>query len=254
MFDVAAESYGRFMGRYSVPLAALFADTVDLGPGRQVLDVGCGPGALTAELVTRVGAAGVTAIDPSPPFVAAVRQRFPDLDVREGTAEGLPYADDTFDAALAALVVLFMDDPVAGLRQMGRVTRPGGTVAACVWDHGGGAGPLSFFWSVVAELDPGARDESGLAGAREGHLAELVAAAGLGEVVSDYLTVTVGYAGFEDWWEPYTLGVGPAGAYVQGLGTARRDALREACRARLGDEPFEVRASAWSVTALSPAR
>lgn len=248
MFDVAAESYGRFMGRYSEPLAARFAETVDLAPGQRVLDVGCGPGALTAGLAARVGEAAVSAIDPSPPFVAAARARFPGADVREGTAEDLPYDADAFVAAFAQLVVHFMADPVAGLAEMARVTRPGGTVAACVWDFAGGASPLSVFWDTVTARDPGALTESGMAGAREGHLAELFAAAGL-HGVQGYLTVTVPYAGFEDWWAPYTMGVGPAGAYVQRLDPDARDGLRAACRARLGDGPFEVRASAWSVTA-----
>ena len=148
--------------------------------GQRVLDVGCGPGALTAELVSRVGAASVSAVEPSASFAAAARERLPGVEVRQAAAEQLPFADGTFDAALAQLVVHFMADPVQGLREMGRVTRPGGMVAACVWDHAGGRGPLAAFWSAVRELDPAADDESGLAGVREGHLARLFAQAGLG--------------------------------------------------------------------------
>ena len=143
---------------------------------------GCGPGALTARLVARLGAGQVAAVDPSEPFVAAARSRLPGVDVRVAAAESLPFDDDAFDAVLAQLVVHFMADPVAGLAEMARVARPGGTVAACVWDHAGGTGPLTTFWRAVADLDPGAHDESGLAGAREGHLAELAAAAGLEDV------------------------------------------------------------------------
>lgn len=247
---MAAQSYDRFMGRFSEPLAVVFADSLGLRPAQRVLDVGCGPGALTVQLVDRVGAAGVAALDPSPPFVAAVRDRLPGVDVRLGSAEDLPYDADTFDVSAAALVVHFMADPVAGLREMGRVTAPGGTVAACVWDHGGGAGPLSTFWRAVSDLDPDARTEAGLAGAREGHLVALAEEAGLGDVASDYLTVTVGFAGFEDWWEPYTLGVGPAGVFVQRLAEDRREALRARCRQILGDAPFEMTASAWSFRAV----
>ncbi|MCW2750131.1 MAG: Methyltransferase type 11 [Aeromicrobium sp.] len=249
MFEVAAESYGRFMGRFSEPLAAVFADEVDLRPGQRVLDVGCGPGALIAQLVPRVGAATVSAVDPSAPFVEAAKHRFPDVDIRLASAEELPYSDDTFDACLAALVVHFMSDPVAGLREMGRVTRPGGAIAACVWDYAGGASPLSTFWQAVTDLDPSAVTESELAGAREGHLVELCQAAGLRDLVGGYLTVHVPMASFEDWWEPFTLGVGPAGVHVKGLDAEGREALRDRCRELLPKAPFAVSASAWSVTA-----
>ena len=114
-----------------------------------------------------------------------------------------------------------MSDPVGGLREMGRVTRPGGVVAACVWDHAGDSGPLSLFWQVVHQLDPDAPGEAGLAGAREGHLVELCRAAGLHGIEDTRLTVTLHYPDFEEWWEPFTLGVGPAGAYVAGLDAAR---------------------------------
>ena len=180
-FDVSADAYLRFMGRYSEPLAVQFADLAGVQPGQRVLDVGCGPGALTAELVRRTGAEAVSAVEPSASFAAAVRERLPGVDVRRSAAEQLPFPDDTFDAALAQLVVHFMTDPVQGLREMSRVTRPGGMVAACVWDHAGGRGPLTAFWSAVRELDPAADDESGLAGVREGHLARLFAQAGLGQ-------------------------------------------------------------------------
>ena len=144
------------MGRFSEPLASEFAERASLSPGQQVLE-GMGPGALTAELVRRLGPAGVAAIDPSVSFVAAARERFPEVDVREGRAEQLPFPDASFDVALAQLVVHFMADPVAGLAEMGRVTRSGGAVGACVWDHAGNAGPLSLFWRAVHDVDPNAQ-------------------------------------------------------------------------------------------------
>nr|BFE60500.1 class I SAM-dependent methyltransferase [Dactylosporangium thailandense] len=243
-----ADAYGRFMGRYSVPLATRFAELVGASSGQRALDVGCGTGALTAELVRRLGAASVSAVDPSESFVATARERFPDADVRGGAAERLPYSDGTFDLALAQLVVHFMADPVAGLREMARVTRPGGLVAACVWDHAGGAGPLAVFWRAALELDPAARDESGLAGAREGHLAELFTAAGLRDLEPAELTVRTTFAGFAEWWEPFTLGVGPAGDYVRTLDEPHREALRERCATLLpATGPIEVTAMAWTV-------
>ncbi|MBA2389554.1 MAG: methyltransferase domain-containing protein [Geodermatophilaceae bacterium] len=248
-FDVPADSYARFMGQYSEPLAVRFVEVAAVQPGQRALDVGCGPGALTARLVERLGAAAVAAIDPSAPFVAATGERLPDVDVRLGVAESIPFPDDSFDAALAQLVVHFMADPVAGLREMARVTRPGGILAACVWDHAGDSGPLAAFWQAVHDIDPDARNESDLAGAREGHLAELSDAAGLEHIEPTTLTVKVRFATFADWWEPFTLGVGPAGAYVTRLDEARRDVLRTRCAQRLPSAPFDISASAWCVRA-----
>ncbi len=248
-FNVPADSYSRFMGRFSEPLAVRFADLAEVRAGQRVLDVGCGPGALTAQLVQRLGSSAVSAVDPSVSFIAAIRARFPEVDVQRGVAEQLPFAPGSFDAALAQLVVHFMTDPVAGLAEMARVTRPGGLVAACVWDHGAGGGPLATFWRAVHDLDPGASDEAGLAGAREGHLAELCETAGLRQIESSSLAVSIRFASFADWWEPFTLGVGPAGAYVGQLDAAGQQALRIRCEQLLPTAPFRITASAWSVRA-----
>jgi SAM-dependent methyltransferase len=248
-FDVAAEAYARFMGRYAEPLADQFLELACVRAGQRALDVGCGPGALTSRLVARLGAAAVAAVDPSTPFVAAARERCPGADVRPGVAEELPFADASYDVALAQLVVHFMTDPVQGLREMGRVVTDNGVVAACVWDHAGGAGPLATFWTAVRELDADAPDESGLAGTREGHLADLAEQAGLRDVRAGRLTVAVPYASFEEWWQPYTLGVGPAGDHVAGLDEGAREELRTRCAERLPAGPFEIEASAWTVVA-----
>lgn len=250
-FEVAAEAYDRFMGRYSTQLAPQLADLAEVGGDQRAIDVGCGPGALTAELVSRLGAERVAAVDPSEPFVAAARSRHPGVDVRLASAETLPFADGAFDVALAQLVVHFMDDPVAGLREMARVTRPGGVVAACVWDFGGGRGPLGVFWEAARDLDPGVEGESELSGTREGHLVELFAAAGLSEIVGGTLAVRLEHPTFESWWKPFTLGVGPAGIYVASLDPERRAALRERCLAMVSDAPFVVEANAWSARGLS---
>jgi SAM-dependent methyltransferase len=245
-FAVPADAYDRFMGRYSIPLGPQLADLAGVRRGQRALDVGCGPGALTGELVARLGAEMVAAVDPSEPFVSTARQRHPDVEVRQAAAEELPFPDDAFDVALAQLVVHFMADPVAGLREMARVTRPGGVVVACVWDHGGGRGPLSLFWTAVRQLDPGARDESDLAGSREGDLTRLFGAAGLSDVEETDLAVQVEHASFDAWWEPFTFGVGPAGAYVAQLDPARREELKERCRQVAPPAPFILDAHAWA--------
>ncbi|CAN5268070.1 class I SAM-dependent methyltransferase [soil metagenome] len=247
-FDVAGDSYGRFMGRFSEPLADEFADTLALQRGQRALDVGCGPGALTARLVDALGAEAVSAVDPSAPFVAAARQRFVNVDVREASAEQLPYDDGTFDVTAAELVVHFMVDPVAGMREMARVTRVGGLVAACVWDFGSRRDPLAVFWAAVRRLDPTAHDESDEPGVVEGQLVSYFEAAGLVDVRGSRLPIEVPIGTFDEWWTPFTLGVGPAGAYVAGLDDGERARLRDECARELGDHDIHISASAWSAT------
>ena len=249
-FSVGAEAYDRFMGRYSAPLAAELANFAGITVGLRVLDVGCGPGALTAELVRRLGPDAAEAVDPSEPFVAAARQRQPGVNVQRAAAELLPFGDRAFDAALAQLVVHFMADPLVGLREMARVTREHGVVAACVWDHAGGQGPLGVFWKAARELGPDTEDESQLAGAREGHLALLFRTAGLREIEEGVLSVDVEHPSFEEWWEPFTLGVGPAGAHVAGLDAKQQAQLRERCRELLPEAPFVLTARAWATRGL----
>jgi SAM-dependent methyltransferase len=238
---VAADSYDRFMGRYSAPLAPRFADFAGVTVGQQVLDVGCGPGALTGELVTRAGANHVSAADPSESFVQAARERNPGTDVRLAPAENLPFAvvrsmSRSRSSSCTSCRILWRDFA------RWRASRDrGGAVAACVWDFAGGRAPLSVFWAAARELDPEAMDESNLAGAREGHLGELLHQAGLRDVEAGSLSVEVEHQTFEEWWEPFTLGVGPAGAYANGLDPDRQAQLRERCRERIRSAPFVLR-------------
>jgi len=246
-FDVAAEAYDRFMGRFSVQLSGQLIELAEISQGQRVIDVGCGTGALTGVLVEELGADHVAAVDPSEPFVVAVRERYPGVEVELAPAEELPFPDETFDAALAQLVVHFMSDPVGGVREMRRVTRPGGVACACVWDAGGGRAPISTLFETAHELDPDVIGEDDRAGVRQGHLVELFEEAGLEDVREEEHVAELTYASFDDWWEPYVLGVGPAGAYVTGLDDAAREALRERCRDRLPEPPFTVTAYAWAV-------
>ena len=249
-FNVGADAYDRFMGRYSVPLAPLFADFAGVTSGKRVLDVGCGPGALTGELIRRTAPGDISAVDPSESFVDAARERYPAVTVRRGAAEQLPFEDDKFDVALAQLVVHFMTDPVAGLREMSHVTRGRGVVAACVWDLEGGRAPLSIFWDAARELEPDVEAEAGMAGTSEGHLAQLFRDAGLRDIEERTLSISVAHQTFDEWWQPYTLGVGPAGKYAAGLDPARQEQLRELCRKRLPPAPFELTAQAWAARGL----
>lgn len=251
-FEVAADAYDRFMGRFSRLLSPQMLELADVQPGEKVLDVGCGTGALTQVLIDRVGAGNVTGIDPSEAFVGAFRERFPDVRIEHGSAESLPFPDDRFDAAIAQLVVHFMQDPVRGIAEMARVTRPGGTVAACVWDHAGGTGPVNLFWAAAHDvMDPRDSDEAGLAGAREGHLVELFGQAGLGGVEGSVVVADLEMATFDAYWEPFNRGVGPAGAYLQKLPEADRERVRARARELAGTEPFTIRARAWAARGVA---
>jgi SAM-dependent methyltransferase len=228
----------------------------DVEPGARALDVGCGPGALTTALAQHLGPASVCAADPSEPFAAACGSRLPGVEVAVAAAESLPYPDGGFDAALSQLVVNFLSDAVAGVREMARVTRPGGVVAACVWDYAGEMTLLRAFWDAAREIDPegaAAVDEgTTMSWCSEGELAGLWSDAGLREVRTGELVAHAGYAGFDELWSPLPTGVAPSGAYCKSLDDDRRAALREAYRRRLGvgDGPFELTARAWSVAGL----
>ena len=252
-FAAPAEHYDRFMGRYLPTLAVELLRVAGVEPGMSVVDVGCGPGGLTRELAARVGADNVAAIDPAPQFVAACLSRNPGADVREGVAEQLPWPDARFDAALSSLVIGFMKDPDQGIREMTRVCRPGGTVTMCMWDMAtGGMTMLRTFWEAVRSVDPTAVGERGMVGSSEGDIARRFRAAGLDDVVDGSLTAHAGYAGFEDFWEPFELAVGPAGAYLASLPEQQRTQVRDACRDLVPSGPFTLEARAWYAHGVIP--
>jgi len=258
MFRTPAEAYDRHVGRYGAALARDLIAAAGVESGR-ALDVGCGPGALTGELVTVLGAANVSAVDPSPPFAEACALRNPGVEVQVGVAEALPLADASFDHVLSQLVVNFLRDAPAGVREMRRVTRPGGSVAAAVWDYGGEMVLLRTFWDTAVALDPAAadRDEArSMAYSTPGELGELWRAAGLEDVRVTSAVVAADYESFEDLWYPLEVGVGPAGAYAVSLGPDQRAALKEEFRARLGvdDRPFSLTARAWISRGTDPSR
>jgi ubiquinone/menaquinone biosynthesis C-methylase UbiE len=252
-FVVDAAAYDRMIGRYLPTLAPAFADAAGVRAGMRVLDVGCGPGGLTSELVARVGADAVAAVDPSPPFVAACRERNPGADVRLAAAEALPFDDAAFDAAVASLVVGFMADADAGAAEMVRVTRPGGVVAACFWDYAG-MPVLRTFWAAAAGLDERVAREPRRLGSAEGDIAALLGRAGVVEIEQGTVPARADYAGFDDFWEPFTSGVGPTGAHYRSLDESGRSAVRTAAYTELGGPTgaFRLEARAWFARGVVP--
>jgi len=245
------------VGRYAPELARKLIAAAGVREGQRALDVGCGPGALTGELAAVLGSDRVAAVEPSSVFAEACRVRHPGVDVVVASAEALPWADGEFDHALAQLVVNFMTDPPAGVREMARVTLAGGTVSAAVWDYAGGMTLLRRFWDAAVALDPSAseRDEGVcMPFCRPGELGDLWAAAGLDDVEVVPVVVSARYDGFEDLWQPLELGVAPSGAYAVSLEPDRRAALKDELRRRLGagEQPFQLTARAWVVTGRVP--
>lgn len=252
-FQVGGDAYDRFVGRYGQRLAERLCTAAGVASGMRALDVGCGPGALTRVLADRLGPAGVAGVDPSEPFVATCRRRVPGADVRIAAAEALPFGDDGFDAVLAQLVVNFMADAHAGVAEMCRVAKPGGVVAAAVWDYAGEMTLLRAFWDAAIEVGGGAaaaRDEGRVMRYCEPRsLAELWRDRGLRDVVVEPTTVSATYDSFDDLWAPLPEGIGPAGAYTASLDERARRGLRNALHRRLGRPTgaFELTARAWCV-------
>jgi SAM-dependent methyltransferase len=243
-----ADAYENFMGRYSRPLGPELARAARVEPGQRVVDVGCGTGALTVVLAGIVGAENVAAGDPSEPFVEQCRENVPGADVRVAPAEALPFTDGEFDRSLAQLVFHFVDNPAAAVAEMKRVTRPGGLVAACVWDFTGGMTMIRGYWDAARQVDPNAPDEAERFGGGPGQLAQLWREAGLQDVVDSSLTVTTRYVDFDELWRSFVGGVGPIGVHAASLEGELRDAVRAAFWRNVGsppDGPFTLTATAW---------
>jgi SAM-dependent methyltransferase len=246
-FEQSGDAYDRFMGRYARPLAPRFAAAAGVARGQRVLDVGCGPGALTGVLADLVGADAVSAVDPSASFVTACAERHPGVDVRPARAEALPFADAEFDVALAQLVLHFVEDPSAAAHEMRRVVRPGGVVGACVWDFHEGMEMLRAFWDAANAVVPGAPDEAGtLRFGGPGEIAELLDGAGLVDVAESTITVTSDYTGFDELWSGFLEGVGPAGAFCTSLDDDTRARVRSELEVRVGRP-----ASAFTMAAVA---
>lgn len=249
-FEIDAAVYDRHVGRYAPQLSAALIAAAGVQRGDRVLDVGCGPGGLTRALADLVGPGNVAAVDPSQSFVDACRARVPGVDVREASAESLPFEKATFDVVLSQVVVNFMRDAVAGVREMRRVARAGARVASCVWDYADGMTMLRAFWDGALDIDPDAPDERTMRYCSEAELAELWRRCGLQSVETGALLAEASYDDFEDYWSPFLTGPGPSSAYSASLQAERRATLRDAVFRRLGEPAgtFTLSARAWYVS------
>jgi len=239
-----SDGYERFMGRWSRRLAPLFVTFAGVTDGDRVLDVGSGTGALSAAAAA-IGSVQVTGIEPSASFVQYAREHV-NGRFEVGDALALAFADDAFDRTLSMLVLNFVPDPAAALQQMIRVTRPGGVVAAAVWDYGDGMQMLRTFWDAAVALDPDAapRDEGHMPLCTRGSLAQLWRTHGLADVDEQPLTIDMTFASFDDYWQPFQCGQGPAGVYVSSLAESARHTLESRLRA---NADLTMRARAWAV-------
>jgi ubiquinone/menaquinone biosynthesis C-methylase UbiE len=246
MFE-SDSAYDAFMGRYSRRLAPVFADFAELADGAGVADVGAGTGALTAELAAR--GLRVAAADPSPQFVEALRRHLPEVDARVAPAEELPWEDDSFDASLAQLVVAFMSDAPAGVREMRRIVKPGGKVAVCMWDR-----EEMEMLAAVSRTRQALASEGQLTDARYRSREEIESlfGDGFGDARIELIETDASYSGFDEFWSALGGGAGPAGAWLATLQGEKRDAARAELYRQIGepDGPFTLRAKAWAVRAI----
>jgi ubiquinone/menaquinone biosynthesis C-methylase UbiE len=255
----AVDAYDRHVGRYGPELAREMVRVTGVRAGQRALDVGCGTGALTIALADALGAQNVAGIDPSERFVAACRTRVPGADVRVGTGEELPWGDAGFDAVLAQLVVDGMTDARRGAAEMRRVARPGGVLAACIWDFEGGMTLLRAVWDsaleVDAELARSLGAESRNPFSRPQELEELWRTSGLERVELGQLEAGADYADFDDLWYPFANGVGNLGRLHEALDEARRERFKSGAAERLGSPAggFRLTATAWYVRGTVPA-
>jgi len=252
----AASGYEQLMGRWSRKLAPLFIDFAGLASGEKILDVGCGTGSLTFELAKSAGLVEIQAIDFSPVFVEAARQRNTDsrISISQADATALPFADDAFDRALALLVLHFVPEAGKAMAEMRRVVRSGGVVAAVVWDHLGGMPGMRMMIDTVAALSESGRQMRSRycfqPMMQPGEMKRTFVEQGLADVTETELMIRMDYRNFDDYWAPIAAGEGPLGKYMTTLDAAERArtdaAVRDAYEAGHHDGPRSFATVAWA--------
>jgi SAM-dependent methyltransferase len=250
------DPYEQYVGRWSRRVAPEFLGWLAAGPGRRWLDVGCGTGALSAAILEACAPATIVGVEPSAGFLDKARQALGDrIVLRRGSATEIPLEDASVDVTVSGLVLNFVPDPHGALAEMARVTAPGGTIGAYVWDYAGKMELMRHFWDGAVALDPAAaqHDEGRrFPLCRPEALAELFTAAGLQETRTVAIDVATPFASFDDYWRPFLGGQGPAPAYAMSLDEAARARLRDRIRARLpirADGSIALIARAWAVRA-----
>jgi SAM-dependent methyltransferase len=249
------DAYEAYVGRWSRPVAEVFVRWLALPAGRRWADVGCGTGALTAAVLAGAEPAHVVGVDPSEGFLATAQSRIrdPRSAFRVGDARSLPLPDRGFDAVVSGLALNFVPDVADAVAEFVRVAVPGGVVAAYVWDYADGMQMMRHFWDAAAALDPAAADRtegSRFPLCRPEPLRALWAGAGLTEVSVRSIEVPTVFADFDDYWQPFLGGQGPAPGYVAALDEAHRAELRDLLRTRLparADGAVALTARAWAV-------
>jgi SAM-dependent methyltransferase len=255
-----AERYERFMGRWSRLLAGRLLDFASVPDEGHLLDIGSGTGSLSFMFVERHATARVTGIDPSKEFVAYANSRNPvpeRANFEIADAQHLRFPDAVFAGSLSLLAFNFIPDPGRALREARRVTASGGSIAAAVWDYGGEMRMLRAFWDAAASIDDQAakRDERHMPLCRSGELADLWKEHGINNVQEQTLDIEMQFESFEDYWQPFLFGQGPAGAYAASLERDAVHRLRTEVKRRLflpgEDNPFVLTARARAVCGTS---
>lgn len=236
-------------------MASRFLSWLDAPPSARWLDVGCGTGALTETILHARGPTSVHGIDPAEDFVAFARGhlRDPIVSFEVGDARAIPATDHAFDIAVSGLVLNFVPEPDRAASEMRRVTRPGGTLAAYVWDYAEGMQMMRVFWDAATELDPEAKHlDEGIRFplCRPGPLADLWTRSGMREVEIAPIDVDTVFRDADDYWMPFLGGQGPAPSYAVSRSDEDREALRQLIASRLpvaGDGSIHLTARAWAV-------